>query len=374
MPVLDPKDIQVLVDSGEIRAVTLDTSIFNQFQCNLDYKSLVALGQFAGSNIKVLFSPITLGELRAHIAKELGAAAEKARAGINQYLRAMRDNRDRTEVGRQLGLDTDFVALAEQQVAAFVAKIGAVEVPVEPGVSVAEIVRRYFAAEPPFSAKDEKKSEFPDAIALLSLEAWAQTNGGYVLAISKDNDWSSYATTSGRIICVKDLPPALNFFHTESSVVAARLAARIRAGTAQALKRAIGAKLESYIEEFEIEAASDYMCDQEREHSQVMDWNLPKASPVDVLASDEESVTVSFEIEVEAEFGAHFTFSIRDPIDRDYVEIGSSSAYKTETLSVQVVATLPKEDDEDPEPFDVEVEGRNLLIDFDYVEPDHGEE
>jgi hypothetical protein len=75
----------------------------------------------------------------------------------------------------------------------------------EPAVSVAELLRRYFGAEAPFSGKkgrqddsektkeDEggkaapgekekgrkgegkkaKKSEFPDAIALLSLEAWA---------------------------------------------------------------------------------------------------------------------------------------------------------------------------------------------------------
>jgi hypothetical protein len=373
MPELESKDIQALVWGGEIVALTLDTNIFDQFQCNLDNKSLAALGQFKGTKIKVLLSPIILGEVRAHIAKKISDAAEKARAAINQYFRAMRDDRDRVEVARQIGLNTD-PEYAERQVAAFASAIGAIEVPIEPDVSVAEVMRRYFAAEPPFSANNTKKSEFPDAIALLSLESWAEAQGGYVLAVSKDGDWSSYAEQSARIICVKDLAAGLNFFHTESSVVAARLAARIRGGTVPSLKRAIEYRLERYIEEFEIEANSDYMFDQDPEHSQVINWSLAESSPVDVLASDEDSVTISFEIEVEAEFGARFSFSIRDPIDRDDVTIGSTSAYRNETLNVQVVATVPKENDEDPDPFDVEVEGRSLLIDFDYVGPEHDEE
>src|SRR3954453_19659195 len=98
MPNLESKNIQALVESGEIVALTLDTSIFDQFQCNLGNKSFTALGQFKGTKIKVLLSPITLGEVRAHIAKKVSNAAEKARTGINQYFRAMRDDRDRAEV------------------------------------------------------------------------------------------------------------------------------------------------------------------------------------------------------------------------------------------------------------------------------------
>ncbi len=372
MPLLDPTDIQTLVNDGEIAAVTLDTSIFDQFQCNLDNRSLTALGQFKGTKIKVVLSPITVGEVRAHIAKQASAAAEKARTSINQYLKTMRDDRDPAEVARQLGLITDYLGYADRQVAAFVSSVGAVEVPMEPGVSVAELVRRYFAAEPPFAAKDTKKSEFPDAIALLSFEAWVGVKGGYVLAVSKDGDWKSFASKSARIICVDDLAAALNLFHTESSVVAARLAARIRADTAPALKRAIDEELERYLEDFDIEASSDFMFEQETEHSQVVSWSLPESSPVDVLASDEESVTISFEAEVEAEFGAHFSFSVRDSIDRDYVSMGSASRSATEVVRVPIVITLSKDEDEDPEPFDVEIERRGLVVDFGYVEPDWG--
>jgi hypothetical protein len=371
MPLLDPTEIQALVDRGEIHAFTLDTSIFDQFGCNLGYKSLASLGQFKGTNIRVLLSAITLGEVQAHIAKEVSAAADKMRAAHNQYLKAVRSERDRTRTAQELGLVTDAPAHAAVQVAAFVSAIGAVEVPVEPGVSVAELTRLYFAAEPPFSARDGKKGEYPDAIALLSLEAWATANSAMVLAVSKDGDWHSYAEKSPRIICVRDLAGGLNFFNTESSVVAARLAALIRAGTAPLLSRAIKGELERYIEDFEIEAQSDFMFDQDRESSEVTSWYLPERAPVDVVASDEETVTLSFEVAAEADFGAYFNFSVRDAIDGDYVTIGKCIARKTETFSVRVVATVPKEEDKDPEPFEVEVEGRRILVDFEYVGPDY---
>ena len=114
------------------------------------------------------------------------------------------------------------------------------------------------------------------------------------------------------------------------------------------------------------------MFEQEAEYSQVVSWDLPESSQVDVLASDEESVTISFEAEVEAEFGAHFSFSVRDSIDRNYVSMGSASQSAIETFRVPIVVTLPKGEDDDPEPFDVEVEGRSLVVDFGYVEPDWG--
>ena len=38
------------------------------------------------------------------------------------------------------------------------------------------------------------------AIALLSLEAWADAKHGYVLAISKDGDWAAYGEESDRLL------------------------------------------------------------------------------------------------------------------------------------------------------------------------------
>ena len=67
---------------------------------------------------------------------------------------------------------------------------------VEGNVSHDEVIRRYFATEPPFSTKERKKSEFPDALALLSLERWATQNKSLVLLVSADGDWKKLVEQS----------------------------------------------------------------------------------------------------------------------------------------------------------------------------------
>ncbi|MHA7629194.1 PIN domain-containing protein [Corallococcus sp. M7] len=374
MPALAPEQIQELVDNREITALTLDTSIFDQVGCNLASKTLTALGQFKGSNIKVVLSSITLGEVRAHIAQSASASAEKARAAINQYLKAWRSDQDRSAIAATLGLNNDAAEHARNQVSAFCELIRAIEVPVEPGVSVAELTRLYFSAEVPFSSKDGKKSEFPDAIALLSLEAWAEKAGGYVLAVSKDTDWSRYAEKSNRIVCVKDLAASLNFFNTESSVVAARVASQLKQRKAPKLSQSIQNGLERYIENFEVEANSDFMYEAEPHHSQILSWTVLEDTTFDVVDSDSASLSLAFEVEVEAEFSAQFSFSVRDGVDRDYVSLGSASSKVTILFQVPLVVTLPKREIDDPVPSEVEIEDSGLVVDFDYVRPDWGDD
>jgi chromosome condensin MukBEF complex kleisin-like MukF subunit len=55
----------------------------------------------------------------------------------------------------------------------------------------------------------KKKAEFPDAISLLSLEAWAEANEKRILAVSGDKDWAAYAENSERIDVVSKLSDAL---------------------------------------------------------------------------------------------------------------------------------------------------------------------
>ena len=49
-----------------------------------------------------------------------------------------------------------------------------------------KVLEDYFASKAPFEASGVKKSEFPDAFALVTLEEWARKNGTKVLVVSKD--------------------------------------------------------------------------------------------------------------------------------------------------------------------------------------------
>lgn len=60
-----------------------------------------------------------------------------------------------------------------------------------PTLNIEEVFKSYFERKFPFCSAG-KKSEFPDAFALKSIEIWAQEKGVKVLAFSKDGDILNY--------------------------------------------------------------------------------------------------------------------------------------------------------------------------------------
>lgn len=76
-------------------------------------------------------------------------------------------------------------------------------------ISLRELRDRYFTPLAPFTERDGKKSEFPDAIALMALEHFAREQQSMVLAVSRNGDWHDFAVPSAHIIVVDDLAKML---------------------------------------------------------------------------------------------------------------------------------------------------------------------
>ncbi len=55
-------------------------------------------------------------------------------------------------------------------------------------VMIGNLIQKYFQAKQPFSETRKKKNEFPDAIALMSLETWANKNQTKIIVVTSDND------------------------------------------------------------------------------------------------------------------------------------------------------------------------------------------
>ncbi|MGO6690733.1 PIN domain-containing protein [Rhizobium johnstonii] len=366
MPDKTTAEIEALIKSGEIRAITMDTSIFDKFGCNLEYKSLTVVEQFKGKHIDFLLSPVTVGEVRSHIAKQVGDAREKASSGINQFLKSVRSKGELDKILGVVGLDIDPNETADEMVEAFIEKVGATIVNQQ--ATSDELLALYFGTKPPFGKSAEKKSEFPDAIALLALEKWAEHNDTLILVVSRDVDWQSYAAGSEELICINDLSTALSLFNAGESVIAARIASAIKNNSAASLSRAIENRLESYIEDFDVEASAAYYYDYENNGAVVKSWEFEDS--ILVVDSDDDEVTLSFELRVEAEFEVGFSFSMRDSVDRDYISIGSTDATQRVDFSVTAVATFSKSNDRDPDPIDLEIEGRGVRVDFGEVGPE----
>jgi hypothetical protein len=82
------------------------------------------------------------------------------------------------------------------------------------------LLKAYFEPAAPFEASGDKKSEFPDAIALMSLEEWARSSGRTILAASADKGWKAFADRSDDIFIQGDLGGALQIVQDDTDTAA----------------------------------------------------------------------------------------------------------------------------------------------------------
>ncbi len=374
MPKKTEQELEQLVAAGEIVGLTLDTTEFHHVGYNFQSKILKALGQFTDTDVTLLFSEVVLNEVHAHIRDDMKAKTDQLRSALRQIGKAAAIAIDPAKTMHDAGVPADAGARATELLDAFLAKVGAERLPVDHGPTVRQLHDLYFGSRPPFSAKADKKSEFPDAIALLSLQHWAELQDGFVLAVSNDGDWGRYAEQSPRVIVVPALAPALNLFNKDDAFVAARLAANLAAGTALSLRAKIYAALEGAVEVFDIEASAPYYYETDDEIATINEWEVAEPR-FDVVDSDAEFVTLAFPLAVKATFEASFSFTVRDGIDKDYVGIGGAKASITEDFDVQVLVTVARDDDgPDPEIVDLEIDTSFLSVDFGHVEVDYGDD
>lgn len=374
MPKKTEEELVELANEGKIVGFTLDTTEFHHAGYNYQAKSLKALSQFADTAIEVVFSEVVLNEVHAHVRDDIKGKAEQARSKLRQVIKAIRLTHDVDQVLNDLGISVDASDRSNDLLGNYVKAIGAERILVDDAITVRQLHDLYFSSQAPFSNKADKKSEFPDAIALLSLEHWASQKGGYVLAVSNDGDWLKFAEKSDHLICVSQLAGALNLFNRDDAVVAARLAANFASGAAQKLRNWVEQELERAVEIFDVEASAPYFYSSEDEYAIVDYWELENER-FDVLASDSGSVTVAFNVLAKATFHASFSFEVRDSIDKDYISIGGTRAAISEEFSIQIVVTISRDDaDADPEIIELEADGATLAVDFGYVEVDYGDD
>lgn len=67
-----------------------------------------------------------------------------------------------------------------------------------------QILKMYFETLPPFEQNQEKKHEFPDAIALATLEGYGEQMDRNILVISNDRGWKDYCGRSGRLFMIDE--------------------------------------------------------------------------------------------------------------------------------------------------------------------------
>ncbi|MFC4421554.1 PIN domain-containing protein [Cupriavidus pampae] len=79
---MNPDEIRASILDGTIRAISVDTCIFDASGLRLEHGQLKQLEGLAASGFRLVFSEMTLKELRGHLAKK----TEEARSSLQKGL------------------------------------------------------------------------------------------------------------------------------------------------------------------------------------------------------------------------------------------------------------------------------------------------
>lgn len=372
------------LDDFEYQAISLDTSVFDRNRLNLEGGLLRRLAQFKKSPVKIVLSEVVYQEVLQHLIQEARKAKEVIDKAAKESVKVFsRSQTSADQAASALLPDSPVEEYSKSRLDRFISDVGAVIVGPDLGGNSPEIFRRYFNCEPPFSQTGKKKSEFPDAFALFSIQAWAQENVRDMLVIAYDQDWKDFFKDSKDIEVIDDLAKALSIFQPKNIALQFReklireLPTKNPEGVCSLIERTINDYLDRLDPFPEAEAAYNFEADFLM--SELDDFTFPSLSdPEDIRIIEVSDQTITFELEIMITFyvECEFTFLVHDSIDHDDVAVGSARPRIKKEVHSQILLTFSGDFAND---FDgIEAEEAELVnfpknFDFGFIEPDYEE-
>ncbi|MER8835838.1 PIN domain-containing protein [Mesorhizobium sp. M0909] len=373
MPVFDEEVIKDDIVHGRIGAISLDTTAFDRHACNLDAKAFEGLEQFKATNVAFLLSEVIIGEVKAHINKAASDSKQKLINAIRESSKGWRRSIDKQAILNMTGLIQEPAAFASEFYGQF-AELKAVQVvPLNGNVDVSALIGRYFSSTPPFGETANKKSEFPDALTVMSLHSWAAVHNTKVLVVSNDRGWQAFADESERLICVKDLSTALDLFSPHvAHEIASQVLLLLQNGQAPAMYEAIEGEMDWYFESSppEIEGDATHEYEIEKVDAVPQHWSVADPAELKVLNSDNEFITISINVSAQINISVSVRFFAPDYADRDYVDLGVHTVEQEDALVFPVTVKFNRNFNGEPVVDSVEVQSFPYTSRFYTLDPD----
>lgn len=208
-------------------AITLDNATLKGEGYRFYEGLLAQMRQFKESPVKVLQTDIVHNEAISHIGQEISRTRSSIEGALRSANKQLKIKPDVIESARALlSIEGGESEIAEERLKKFYEFIGAEKIDSGEYADLSLLMEMYFSTEAPFETGKDKKHEFPDAIALLALEGWAEENDIDIIAVSQDKGWKNYSENSDRITLVSSLAEALEKFQPHNKV--ASIIAHIR--------------------------------------------------------------------------------------------------------------------------------------------------
>ncbi|WP_165009773.1 PIN domain-containing protein [Neisseria yangbaofengii] len=327
-------------------ALTIDTSIFERNGLKLNKGLLAQLHQFKDNPINLVLSDIVYLELKSHLNKKEKETKNKIDSDLNDasdYLNCCID--DIKRIKSLIKMDYEAGAISNLILEDFIKKSGIEIIKSEEYCEIKSLINMYFLHHAPFKESGNKKNEFPDAIALLSLQYWAECNDKNLLAVSADNDWKDFSEGKDNIDVIDDLAKAMDVLNRQSQALDS-IVREIQSDLLENQNSEIFKRIYSVIEDdvniFEIEAVSAYNYYIDDEQVNLIDVNILKENDgeefkIYIVDINCYEIIISVACEVLCNIEATFNFSVWDSIDKEYVSLGMTTktietSYKTDVL------------------------------------------
>jgi hypothetical protein len=359
-------------------ALSFDTQAVMTNSFDFDGGLLAQLKQFKDGQIEIVVSEIVRREILRHLRQNTAAA----KAAVESTHRKVKLYGLPEEgcAGFQAEIDTD--ALAHARLQKYLEDIGAAVIKPD-DVAMRDLIQTYFSASPPFAKSGDKKSEFPDAICLLSLEQWAKANKKRVLAVSKDGDWAGFGEKSDHLDVIDNLADALAKLQDDldqADDIAQKLLADIKSGANAELADEFERLLKSAVENTypHFEASSYFFLTPEGINLEFNGYEIDQDGeylPAQVVQVGRSIIVVDLEVRVSINAEASFSLETHDSVDDDYVGMGSSTVRKdNEEENIDVLVTFEGDFEKgEVEVTNVEVVRGLKSMEFGEVELDYGD-
>lgn len=360
-------------------AITLDTNLFHHNGFNLEGGMLGQLSQFKEGSAQLVLSEIVGRE----VVKYLKIEAKKAKDKFAQSLKDIRESAVLPQ-GELRTLEEAYKAILRPEEAArirlskFMSVTGFSVVSAD-SADIKELIKRYFAPSPPFEGSANKKNEFPDAIALLTLEAWAKEHNKRILAISLDKGWASFAKDSAYIDVEPDLTVALEKFQKDAEEAKShveRLLDMIESQDETLYPQLID-RIDSAVDylDVEVEASSAYSYEEDGVSLSFVGLKLNRVAPDDfsIVQTGRNKIVAKLKMIIDGVAYGDFALSVWDSVDKENVPMGNTTAKTDVTFEASVLITfegqfLSRQNSQEIEITSVEIVEGNPVAAFGDIE------
>ncbi len=352
--------------NGEISFFSIDTDVIQSAGYNFERGALNQLHRQLPSSMELQLTDVVANEVVKHLMDPVHKSIQTFESSMNSLKRNADLPLDQiSELFAAMTPTALSSAYFRKRLEDYAAKCRGGILPTEGDGILTELFRRYFTSSPPFELKAAKKTEFPDATALLVLEAFAAENDTDGIVVSNDGGWEAFASQSPRLYCVKSLDELTALFAATGDV-AVQIQTAINTAIEDSrspLRSQLSDALEDHVRYASWSVGEIYTDINGRVEGEVGDVSLTDhellVEETSIWNDDENATTWLVEVtaSVKVDVAVTVTTYLWDSIDRDEVQLGTDTTNHEIEIEVSAFLTCSNvQAESEPEDWDVEVE------------------